>query len=146
MLYGIAASNPDAKNVRRMQNMMTKNVRAITKSFGHMQHEPTRNLFERCLLPTIVESLLREAQALHTGLSRLVETTTFTTEHQVEDARAIAAGQFNNCGRQSASVPVVRCAGRSPKGKVCRSVVKSASSRMSQTSLTALLSVAGHNH
>ena len=31
LLYGIAASNPDSKDIRRVQVMITKQVRAITK-------------------------------------------------------------------------------------------------------------------
>ncbi|CAE7215921.1 unnamed protein product [Symbiodinium sp. CCMP2592] len=44
LLYGIAASNPGAKDIQRMQHMMTKQVRAITRSFAHLQKESTQDL------------------------------------------------------------------------------------------------------
>ncbi|CAE6971438.1 unnamed protein product [Symbiodinium sp. CCMP2592] len=48
LLYGIAASNPGAKDIQRMQQMMTKQVRAITRSFAHLQKESTHDLLHRC--------------------------------------------------------------------------------------------------
>ena len=91
LLYGIAASNPTDKDIKRLQNMATRQLRAITKSFAHMQHESTQNLLRRCCMPTIVEALSREAQALHSSLLSLQPHASFTTAAQVEDARILAA-------------------------------------------------------
>ena len=77
LLHGIAASNPDSKDIRRMQVMITKQVRAITKSFAHMQHESTQALLRRCAIMPVTECLLKEAQALHRSLTALSERVTF---------------------------------------------------------------------
>ena len=77
LLYGIAASNPDSKDIRRVQVMITKQVRATTKSFAHMQHESTRDLLRRCAIMPVTECLLKEAQALHSSLAALSERVTF---------------------------------------------------------------------
>ncbi|CAE7491773.1 unnamed protein product [Symbiodinium sp. CCMP2592] len=65
LLYGIAASNPGAKDIQRMQHMMTKQVRAITRSFAHLQKESTRDLLHRCSLSTILEWNQLETLPLH---------------------------------------------------------------------------------
>ncbi|CAE7688676.1 Pol [Symbiodinium sp. CCMP2592] len=91
LLYGIAASNPGAKDIQRMQHMMTKQVRAITRSFAHLQKESTQDLLHRCSLSTILEHLQREAAALHRSLTRLSTETSFVTQAQVESARDTAA-------------------------------------------------------
>ncbi|CAE7535527.1 Pol, partial [Symbiodinium sp. CCMP2592] len=91
LLYGIAASNPGAKDIQRMQHMMTKQVRAITRSFAHLQKESTQDLLHRCSLSTILEHLQREAAALHRSLTSLSTETSFVTQAQVESARDTAA-------------------------------------------------------
>ncbi|CAE7475477.1 Pol [Symbiodinium sp. CCMP2592] len=91
LLYGIAASNPGAKDIQRMQHMMTKRVRAITRSFAHLQKESTHDLLHRCSLFTILEHLQREAAALHRSLTGLSTQTSFVTQAQVETARDTAA-------------------------------------------------------
>ncbi|CAE7591001.1 unnamed protein product [Symbiodinium sp. CCMP2592] len=98
-LYGIAASNPEARDILRMQHMMTKHVRAITKSFAHLQKESTRDL-QRCSLRTILEHLHSEATALHRSLSHLNATTTFITVDHVEAVRATAASLHLQVQRQ----------------------------------------------
>ncbi|CAE7732421.1 unnamed protein product [Symbiodinium sp. CCMP2592] len=65
LLYGIAASNPGAKDIQRMQHMMTKQVRAITRSFAHLQKESTQDLLHRCSLSTILEWNQLETLPLH---------------------------------------------------------------------------------
>ncbi|CAE7579178.1 unnamed protein product [Symbiodinium sp. CCMP2592] len=91
LLYGIAASNPGAKDIQRTQHMMTKQVRAITRSFAHLQKESTQDLLHRCSLSTILEHLQREAAALHRSLTSLSTETSFVTQAQVESARDTAA-------------------------------------------------------
>ena len=49
LLYGIAASNPSDRDIKQLQNMATRQLRAITKSFAHMQHESTRKLQMPCV-------------------------------------------------------------------------------------------------
>ena len=51
LLYGIAASNPTDKDIKQLQNMATRQLRAITKSFARMQHESTQKLLQRCGCP-----------------------------------------------------------------------------------------------
>ena len=89
LLYGIAASNPTDKDIKQLKNMATRQLRAITKSFAHMQHESTQKLLQRCHVPTIVEALHREATALHSGLLRLRAHANFTPDAQVEEARLL---------------------------------------------------------
>ena len=91
LLYGIAASNPDSKDIRRVQIMITKQVRAITKSFAHMKHESTRDLLRRCAIMPVAECLLKEAQALHGSLAALSARVTFVSAAHVEQARRITA-------------------------------------------------------
>ena len=88
-LYGIAACNRTDKDIKQLQNMATRQLRAITKSFARMQHESTQKLLQRCHVPTIVEALHREATALHFGLLRLQAHTNFTPDAQVEEARLL---------------------------------------------------------
>eukprot|EP00439_Symbiodinium_sp_Y106_P056973 s2801_g8.t1 len=91
LLYGIAASNPDSKDIRRVQVMITKQVRATTKSFAHVKHESTRDLLRRCAIMPVTECLLKEAQALHSSLAALSERVTFVNADHVEQARRITA-------------------------------------------------------
>ena len=91
LLYGIAASSPEPKDIQRMQHMVTKHIRAITRSFAHLQHESTRQLLKRCSQMTVAEGLLREATALHRGLLHLTTSTDMIEDTQVEAARQIAS-------------------------------------------------------
>ncbi|CAE6947708.1 unnamed protein product [Symbiodinium sp. CCMP2592] len=91
LFYGIAASNPGAKDILRMQHMMTKQVCAITRSFAHLQKESTRDLLHRCSLRTVLEHLQQEAEALHRSLLCLSAQTSFVTVEQAESAREVAA-------------------------------------------------------
>ena len=64
LMYGLAAVGPGPKDQNRMQAMIIKHARAMTKSFAHLHHESTRHVLTRCGLRTAAKQLLKETEAL----------------------------------------------------------------------------------
>ena len=91
LMYGLAAVEPAAKDVQRMQAMIVKHLRTMTHSFAHMQHESTKHLHERCNIPTATTQLLKESTAFLGRLRLLAVEVPFITSEQLESTRMYAA-------------------------------------------------------
>ena len=76
-MYGLAAVHPGVKDQRRMQAMIIKHARAMTKSFAHMYHETSQHVLARCGMLTATEQLRKETEALLRRLRAQQATTPF---------------------------------------------------------------------
>ena len=81
LMYGMAAVNPGIKDQRRMQAMIIKHARAMTKSFAHMYHETSQHVLARCGMLTATEQLRKETEALLRRLRAQVATTPSSRRH-----------------------------------------------------------------
>ena len=68
LVYGLAASSPDLRDIQRMQHQLTRHIRAITRQFAHLSKVPTQDLYLRYRIPTLLDILYKEAHQLHVQL------------------------------------------------------------------------------
>ena len=91
LMYGLAAVSPGPKEQQRMQAMIIKHARAMTKSFAHLSHESSQRVLTRCGMLTATEQLRKETEALLRRLRAQVDTTPFIKETHLQDLRMQAA-------------------------------------------------------
>ena len=91
LMYGLAAVHPGVKDQRRMQAMIIKHARAMTKSFAHMYHETSQHVLARCGMLTATEQLRKETEALLRRLRAQIANTPFIKETHLQDLRIQAA-------------------------------------------------------
>ncbi|CAE7215822.1 Pol, partial [Symbiodinium sp. CCMP2456] len=68
LAYGLAASSPDLRDIQRMQHLLTRHIRAITRQFAHLSKVSTQDLYKRHRIPTLLDILHKEAHQLHKQL------------------------------------------------------------------------------
>ncbi|CAE7242509.1 Pol, partial [Symbiodinium sp. CCMP2456] len=91
LLYGLAAVRLGPKDIGRVQALIIKHARAMAHSYAHLQQESTMNAHARLRVPTALDSLLKEATALHRRLCLLQDHSDFVQASAVEDIREQAA-------------------------------------------------------
>ncbi|CAE7211158.1 unnamed protein product, partial [Symbiodinium sp. CCMP2456] len=74
-----------------LKALIIKHARAMAHSYAHLQQESTQNVHDRLRVPTALDSLLKEAAALHKRLRLLQDHSDFVQASAVEDIREQAA-------------------------------------------------------
>ncbi|CAE7020812.1 Pol [Symbiodinium sp. CCMP2456] len=91
LLYGLAAVRLGPRDIGRVQALVIKHTRAMAHSYAHLQQESTMNVHHRLQVPTALDSLTREATALHKRMCLLQDHSDFVQAPEIEDVREQAA-------------------------------------------------------
>ncbi|CAE7308635.1 unnamed protein product, partial [Symbiodinium microadriaticum] len=91
LMYGLAAVDPELKERIRLQSLILKHVRAMAKSYAHMQHESSCKVLQRCGVLSAQAQLQKETEGLLKRLRAQAETTSLVPESHLEALRMQAA-------------------------------------------------------
>ena len=91
LMYGLAAVDPEPKERTRMHSLIIKHVRAMAKSYAHMQQESSYRVLQRCEVLPAQAQLQNETEGLLRRLRNLAETTTLVSSDHMEALRVQAA-------------------------------------------------------
>ena len=91
LMYGLAAVDPELKDCARLQFLIIKHVRAMARSFSHIQHETSSTVLLRCGVLSAQDQLQKETEGLLRRLRTHAGNTPLVSISHLEALRTQAA-------------------------------------------------------